>query len=166
MTNKKEIFILFLFINISYIVNASPQSRDNLIIVNHTEEDIFIETEYLEEPRELGFFWTIEKQIGKLEVSINIFSYAAITTLNSNRQTLFFTTAPKWFLTSIDGHSPYDFLHEIPMLERIRTVVKTFKITNKQGDLLFSLEDAREENLVVKSTGGRSFDYILEIQAR
>jgi hypothetical protein len=164
MIERKDILVLLFLINIPSIVGASPQPHDNLVISNLTDGDIFIEVEYLEEPRELGFFWTIEKQMGKLEVSIDIFSYNAITILNSNRQILYLLTAPKWFLTRIDGRSPYELLREIPMLERIRAVVKIFKITNEQGDLLFSLDNAKEEDLVVRSAGGRSLDYILEIQ--
>jgi hypothetical protein len=149
---------------ISSIVSPSPQPSDNLVIVNRTDDDIFIEVEYLEEPRDIGYCLTVAKQMGKIEMSIDIFSYDAITILNSNRQELFLLTAPTWFLTRIDGRSPYEFLREIPMLERIRAVVKTFKITNRQSDVLFSLEDARGEDLAIRSLGGRGLDYYLEIQ--
>jgi hypothetical protein len=160
---KKDFFILCLLVHIPCTASAFPTPIDGLTIVNRTNEDIFIEVEYWEEPREMGVVWLLETKISDLEIETNIFLYASIITLNTNRQMVLLSFNPKWFLTSIDGRSPYEFMRAIPMLERIRSVVKSFKITNGQGDLLFSLENAREEDLTVKSPGGMSLNYILEI---
>jgi hypothetical protein len=174
MIKKRNIIALSLFIYIPcMVISASPRSSDNLLIVNRTRENIFIESGYLWKPQKNGVYWLYTQKINNIDVSTYLYSYAPVITLHSDRQMIFLSMAPTWFTGRyglVDGRSPYDVLREIPMLERIKAVVKTLKITNGQGDVLFSLEDAREEDLVVEraSWGGEgvpeSLDYFLEIQ--
>jgi hypothetical protein len=180
MIIKRNIFVLVLLITIPCMASASPRPRDSLLVVNHTDGDIFIEVEYLWKPMEMGVVWPFGGKIGNLEVDIYIYRYAPLSTawpwtsttiLHSNRQMIFLEMMPKWS-RQIDGRSPYDILREISMLERIRLAVKALKITNGEGDVLFSLEGAGEEDLVVESDGGEksgvreNIDYFLVIQGR
>jgi hypothetical protein len=138
--------------------------KDYFVIYNNMAEDIFIETEYWEEPEDIGFAAVFERRFGDLGIDVYLYKHAAL--LKPNKQMALLSFAPQWHLTAIDGRSPYEFLRAIPVFEKIRSVVKLLKITNEKGDLLFTLEDAREEDLTIKPPRSNSIDYILEISVR
>jgi hypothetical protein len=55
MIIKRNIAVLFLLITIPCMVSPSPRPRDALLVVNHTDGDVFFEVEYLQKPREMGY---------------------------------------------------------------------------------------------------------------
>lgn len=163
---KKRYAVLSLYFLFAHLTaNAMSYANDSLIISNHTDGDISIEVEWREEPQGKwggGYIWMFNKKIGDLEVTIDI--RATNNILASKNQMIYLTVMPKWALTKIDGHSPYEILHAIPMLDIVRSVIKSLVITNERGDLLFSLADAEEEDFTaVTSELVNEIDYFLDI---
>jgi hypothetical protein len=160
MIIKRYIAFAVCLLFVPFTANAISYAKDSLIINNYTDSDIFIEIECWEEPQERGYIWMFNKKIGNLEIAIDI--RATNNILGSKKQMIYLTFMPTWARTKIDGRSPYEFLRVIPMLDIVRSVIKSLMITNERGDLLFLLDDAKEEDFT-SVVRGNEIDYFLNI---
>jgi hypothetical protein len=161
MIKKRYVILVVCLLIVPFAAHAMSYAEDTFIINNHTDGDIFIEVECWEEPQVRGSTWMINKKMGVLEIAIDVY---ITNKLGPKKQMDYLTFMPKWPRIEIDGRNPYDFLHAIPMLDIVRSVIKSLRITNERDDLLFSLEDAREEDFTaVANEWVNEIDYFLNI---
>jgi hypothetical protein len=161
MMKKRYVILAVCLLIVPFAVHAMSYAEDSFIISNHTDGVIFIEVECWEEPQARGATWMFTKKMGDLEASIDVY---ITNKLGPKKQMVYLTFMPKWPRIEINGQNPYEFLHSIPMLDIVRSVIKSLRITNERGDVLFSLEDAGEEDFTaVASEEVNKIDYFLDI---
>jgi hypothetical protein len=155
------IFVLCFLTYTSHITEAtSYYSPDYIVIRNRTSGDIFIEIKLWEEMKdEHREFWSMfVRKVNGLQIRINIHFNKFI---EPNTRDFLLQFMPD--MTYVD-QDPYGRLRAIPLLEILGSIIESLKITNAQGDALFSLEDAHEEDFIAeKLSGSSSIDYFLEI---
>jgi hypothetical protein len=162
MTGKRIIFTSFLLLYTVYTARAVSFPWDTIIIRNCTDGDIFIEVEYWEGPENYSEFVRFLKEINGFGISFVVFFNTPITRLGPNRQSLFLEFRPDKINRWKDDNS-YNCLRIIPTLTKLRSLFKTFVITNTEGDVLYSLDNAHEEDFVKESLNDVTFKYSLEI---
>jgi hypothetical protein len=160
MVKKRHAILVVSLLIAPFVVSAISYPRDYLIINNHTDGDIFIVAECWEEPQARGVTWMFNKEVDNLEIAIDIY---ITDKLGPDKQMVYLTFMPYWPRTQIDGRNPYEVLHEIPMLDIVRSVIKSLRITNERGDVLFSLENAEERCFTANVREGEKINYFLDI---
>jgi hypothetical protein len=163
MTGKKHFFSLVLLVYAAYIAEARSFVQDEVIIYNRTDKDIFIEIEYWEEPEKYDEFGMFSRDVDGVDIFFVVFFVIPITRIGPNEQSLFLNYRPNRPLPNFYGR-----MRMTSLIEKIKSLIKVLKITNAEGDLFFSLEDAVEENFTVELPQNRfgGFSYFLEIHNR
>jgi hypothetical protein len=151
MTGKSVVLVLCMLITGHCVEAISYTQGDVVIIYNRTDSDIFIETEYWEETPNFCI------KVNDIDMDFIAYLNTSVTRVEANKSRVFLSFRP-----SREQIDLYEQMRKMSLLVKMRAVTKILKITNAEGDLLFSLENANEKDFAML-LWGRFYNYSLGI---
>jgi hypothetical protein len=158
---KLLLMVLFLIIWVNGVIALSI-AREHFIVYNLSGKDIIINFEPPVKPTEVGLWQYYILDIAGVPVVVHdpLFGH---TVLASNRKIGCVDYLPDTML--LDDNDYYEKLGAIPILDKLNAIFKSFTITDLEGNVLVTLPDIKEEDIIKEqiSPGSLSLNYVYVI---
>jgi hypothetical protein len=148
--NEKNIFfnsILSFFANAIFAISLS---QDYFIIFNLTNTDIIINFETAVEPALSGVMkWHFYTEIGDIPVNAGYENSQTKTLAPDEKVNCIYYSPHGSWLTRFENDY-YNRLRQIPIMEKLNRIFKSFTISDVDGNVLLTLSDIEEEDFTIK----------------
>jgi hypothetical protein len=140
------------------VVFATSSGKEGFMIENHTEKELFIRLELVERVVNVAEWY---QNINGIILAItNEYQLSEAGILPAGQSKKIFSYYPAIpFPTKNDRFSK---MRGMPILKKLHAIIKSLVITGSDGNVIFTFDELREENLRI-DRWGNSVYYILEI---
>jgi hypothetical protein len=130
-------------------------AREYFIIHNLSNGDIRVVFETIVEPNMLpDGTWFFEHMIDDIPIAVNQYSeWYNVIGPNELIKCIYYYPIGIWQEKLNNNY--YTRLREIPVLDQIKSIFKTFTVIDAEGNILVTLNDIKEDNIIVEENGHR-----------
>jgi hypothetical protein len=132
---------------------AISLDQDYFIVYNLSKGNITMIFETVVEPTLLGDAeWYFYTEIDGVPVNVS-FEKSKRKTIAPNEKAICIYYSPHGSWLTRFENDYYSKLRTIPMLNKLKAIFKSYIITDSQGSVLITLDDIKEEDIVIEENG-------------
>jgi hypothetical protein len=157
---KKQLIAFAVLFFAGNVIFATSPSKEDFRIENHTTKELFIQLELVERVVDVVHWY---QNIGGVILSITneyqLSKAGILLTGQSKKIISYYPAAPL-----ISENNWFSEMRSMSILKKLHAIIKSLVITDSDGNVIFTLDELREENLRI-DRWGNSVYYILEIRS-